>query len=122
MLSAINAAIERPSSCAFLIMPLISSAYIFPRSLPGKSTSLYFPRYTSGEEACLGNRVAYWHNFSHGLSYQGKKYRLRVLGLKLRSQREGKNRNQNASKLDVFTVVRLRILFFWVMGNGFLKF
>jgi hypothetical protein len=75
------------------MMPHISSAYIFPRSLPGQSISLYFPRYTSGEEACVDNRVAYWRSFMHVTqlltwSFISKeKYRLRLLGLKLRPQK-----------------------------------
>ena len=51
-----------------------------------------------------------------------EKYRLRLLELKVKTSERGKNRNQNVAKLEVFTVVRLRILFFWVMGNGFSKF
>jgi hypothetical protein len=127
-LSAINAAIERPSSCAFLMIQHISSAYIFPRSLSGQSTSLYFPRYTSGEEACVDNWVSCWWSFMHAtqlftrsFTYRGK-YRFRVQGLKLRAQKEGITGIKKQQDLRFLQWCRLRILFFWVMGNVFPKF
>jgi len=52
---------------------------------------------------------------------KGKIY-VKGAGVVTKTSESGKNRNQNAAKLEVFTVVRLRILFFSVMGNGLSKF